>query len=606
MENGTLKDRVLDAVDLLDVIGERVTLQRKGREYIGLCPFHPDHKPSMTVNPAKRIFKCFSCGAGGDVIRFIQLIDRVSFRAALESLAQRAGIDIARSPAERHAAEIREPLLAAIRWAGDHFRQNLRDPQRGQAARDYMRRRGLTDETAETCGLGLTLDAWDDCLAAARRAGLSEEILQQAGLVARNESGRIYDRFRNRLIFPIADTLGRPVAFGGRTLGDDPAKYLNSPETNIFSKSRILYGLDRARHVVSQSRRVIVVEGYMDAVLLQQYGFTDAVATLGTALTDAHVSLLRPLADTLYLCFDSDDAGQRAADRAVEVALQARTDVRVVVLDHDKDPADCVVAGGAAAFQHYLDTACDALEYKWRHTLTAFGNSGDRARRAAIEELLQFVARTSVAGNVDAIQQNLLTGRLSELLGVSPAAAFEMLTAARRQVRRGARAAAANHDRSDYETALRGVPGTLIAPVETLLGLLLTSPATWSNVDDTFTQALPHAQLWSDLYRVLLEVHEDLGEYALGDVQARCDAAAICELIDRAVARTRDVSDPHLEFDTVRERLANELAALTWAPLRARLRSDEQDDDAFTALRQRFKDASSALPVESRVSLPGT
>ena len=230
MDN-SLKDRVLEAVDIVEVIGERISLARKGREFVGLCPFHPDHKPSLSVNPNKRIFKCFSCGEGGDVIKFVQKLDRLDFRDALAQLAQRAGIEMTTGTADRHAAAQRAALQATVAWAQDHFRRNLYSAPAGEAARSYALQRGLNTQTLERYAIGLALDAWDDVLSAARRRGLRPEILQQAGLTATNERGRVYDRFRNRLIFPICDALGRPIAFGGRTLGDDPAKYLNSPET---------------------------------------------------------------------------------------------------------------------------------------------------------------------------------------------------------------------------------------------------------------------------------------------------------------------------------------------------------------------------------------
>jgi DNA primase len=268
MDN-SLKDKVLEATDIVEVVGERVTLTRRGKDFVGLCPFHPDHKPSLAVSPSKQIFKCWSCGAGGDAIRFVQLRDRVDFREALVTLARRAGIELRSSPADRQSAELREQLQAAVIWARQHFQRNLLSAPGGQHALAYALQRGLTPQTIERHGLGLAPDAWDDLLNAARRTGLRLEVLQQAGLIATNESGKTYDRFRNRLIFPIADALGRPVAFGGRTLGDDPAKYLNSPETVLFSKSRVLYGLDLARSSIEERKAVIVVEGFLDAALAQ-------------------------------------------------------------------------------------------------------------------------------------------------------------------------------------------------------------------------------------------------------------------------------------------------------------------------------------------------
>ena len=221
----SIKEQVLEAVDIVDVIGERVSLKRQGREYVGLCPFHDDHKPSMAVSPQKQIFKCWSCGVGGDVFKFVQLSQRVEFTEALRLLAQRAGIST--RDAERQANQpSREPIRQALKWACARFQRNLRQTPAGARALDYAHRRGMTDETIARFGLGLAADAWDDLLQQAGHTNVPREVLLQAGLIATNDQGRTYDRFRNRLIFPINDALGRVVAFGGRTLGDDPAKYL--------------------------------------------------------------------------------------------------------------------------------------------------------------------------------------------------------------------------------------------------------------------------------------------------------------------------------------------------------------------------------------------
>ncbi len=392
MDN-SLKDRILESVDIVEVIGERVALRRKGREYVGLCPFHADHNPSMFVNPQKRIFKCWACGAGGDVIRFVQLSERCGFREALESLGRRVGIEPNAGPRDERAARMREQLLAAMNWARQHFERNFADERRGRLAREYTQQRGLSEETVRQARLGLAVDEWDDLLAEGRRRGLSEALLESAGLVTTSQNGKTYDRFRGRLIFPITDALGRVVAFGGRTLGEDSAKYLNSPETVLFNKSRVLYGLDLARGAIQERRAVVVVEGYMDAVLLRQHGVENVVATLGTALTDAHVKLLRGAADVIYLCFDGDEAGVRAADRAVEVALQHPVEVRVVLLEGGQDPADCVVAEGQEGFERQLKAARDALEFKWTQTLSAFSTAAGADRRQALEVYLRFVAQ---------------------------------------------------------------------------------------------------------------------------------------------------------------------------------------------------------------------
>ncbi len=601
MDN-SLKDKVLESVDIVDVVGERVTLTRKGKDFTGLCPFHPDHKPSLAVSPSKRIFKCWSCGAGGDVIRFVELYERVDFRAALASLAKRAGIELRSSPVDRRAAEMREQIMGAIAWARQHFQRNLLSTPTGQQAVDYALGRGLTRETIERHGLGLAPDSWNDLLTVARRAGLRDDVLRSAGLVTNNERGDTYDRFRRRLIFPITDAQGRPIAFGGRTLGDDPAKYLNSPETVLFSKSRVLYAFDLARRAIEEQNAVIVVEGYLDAVLLHQYGFTHAVATLGTALTDAHAKLLTPRAARIYLCFDGDQAGIKAADRAVEVALRTQAEVRVVLLDGGQDPADCVVAGGTPAFQASLNKALDALEFKWRQTLRSFGQGGQTARRAAVEAYLRFVAGATSAGGVDPLQQNLLVGRLSDLLGVPSDSVFELLAAAKRALpRQTGHETAEFGGVSTYQSTTAALPAGLTTAMETVLGLLLSGADCWSLVDDCIARTAEYSQTWKRLYDVLLEAHADMGEYSLGEIVARCEDGALLELADRARARIGAVTSPVAEFVAARDRLASELSVLRAQGLHEHVRtSGGEDEEAFRSLRENATAQDWLIPPESR------
>ncbi len=612
MDN-SIKDRILDAVDIVDVVGQTVALTRKGKDFVGLCPFHPDHKPSLSVSPSKRIFKCWSCGVGGDVIRFVQHRDRVDFHGALSILAKRAGIELRPlTPRDRQAAELREQIQSAVAWARAHFRHNFELSGPGRGAREYATRRGLSAETLERFGVGLALDGWDNLVTAARRAGLRPDVLEHAGLVAKHETGRLYDRFRNRLVFPIADAAGRPVAFGGRTLADDPAKYLNSPETVLFSKSRVLYGFDLARPAIAEADAAIVVEGYMDAVLLHQYGFRQVVATLGTALTDAHVKLLEPVASTVYLCFDGDEAGVRAAQRGVDVALRTGLDVRVVVLEGDKDPADCVISSGAAGFEAALSRAVDALEFRWRQTLRTFDHSGTRGRRAAIEEFLRFVASATAQRGADPLQQSLLLDRISELTGVPTDAVFEEVARVRRRLLRpvsGSGAAAGCSEVSDYEATIRGLSPGLVTAMESLLGLLIRAPECWRDVDDALARAAEHCETWQRLYGVLLDVHADEGEYSVGHVVARCEDSAVCELVDRAQARVRGVTSFADDFAAARARLREELAILEMGGLREQLRpasAAEPAEEPFRRLRELAREHASVLPVESRWRGSGT
>ncbi len=597
-----LRDRILQAVDLVALVGERVTLTRKGKEFVGLCPFHPDHKPSLWVSPAKQIFKCFACGAGGDAIEFVRRLDHLEWRDALASLAERAGVELRTSPADRLAAQRRNQVLEVLAWAKLHFLANLRG-QAGSQARQYARGRGLTPESLERHELGLALDAWDDLLRAARRQRLDEAILLQAGLLSRNDSDRVFDRFRNRLMFPISDPQGRTIAFGGRALGDDPAKYLNSPESPTFSKSRVLYGLSIARKAIEQTGRAIVVEGYLDCVMLHQHGFANSVATLGTALTDAHVQLLAPLAATIYLCFDGDAAGARAADRGVEIALRSASDVRVVQLVEAKDPADRLVQAGVEAFARDLERSTDALEFKWQKLLSQFGG-GVRARRQAVESYLAFVAEAARAGAVDPLAQNLMIGRLADIMGVGAERIVDLLAEhQRRRMRVGSDGGGDGPPREQRERPT--VPPGLAGGVETVLGLLSRSPTCWAWVDDSIVKALSYYETWGALYRLLLDVREELGEYCVTDVMARCDDRALLELLSRAQERIAENVPQREQFDLARQALATELNSLRMMEIKEEAETGTQSEaQAFEALRTLARGRHAVLPAYDRWPLP--
>jgi len=571
--HNSLKEKVLEALDIVEVVGERVSLTRKGREYVGLCPFHDDHRPSLSVSPQKQIFKCWSCGAGGDAIKFVQLLLRVEFREALGILARRAGIEMRGRSADDRSAAAREPIRRALVWARSHFQRNVQETAGGKRAAAYARGRGMTDETIKRFGLGYAADAWDDLLSHALRAGISRELLQQAGLITANESGKTYDRFRNRLVFPICDALGRCVAFGGRALGDDPAKYLNSPETPLFSKSRVLYGLDAARQAITATREAVVVEGYIDAVLLSQAGIENVVATLGTALTDAHAKLLSPLTSRLTMCFDSDEAGLRAADRAVETALRHRIEVMVAVMPEEQDPAEFVIGHGVEAFKSLLQSAIGALEFNWNRTVRTYGGAGQRGQRDAVEAFLRFVAQVTLAGGIDPLDQGLLVGRLGELLSLPAGTVYGLLAKAKAAAARGSSSETPDtSERSAYDASIRGLPVGMVSAVEELFGLALSAPEYFGELNEELAAGARYCEPWRRLHGTLKSLVEEHGSYVRAHVIERCDDSLLCELVSRATARvgSRPVSDGFCR--TVSERVRSELEGLRHADLRANLR----------------------------------
>lgn len=606
--NNSLRDKVLEAVDVIDVIGEHVALKRRGKEFIGLCPFHPDRNPSMSVSPTKQIFKCWACGAGGDAIRFVQLRERVDFSEALRILAQRVGISVRGEKAAPVDTDRREAIRAVMEWARTHFERNLSEHPSGKLALDYARRRGLSEDTIHRFHAGFAPNDWDQLLRSATSVGVAPDLLLEAGLITRTEEGKTYDRFRNRLIFPICDPQGRPVAFGGRTLGEDPAKYLNSPETPLFSKSRILFGLDAAKSAISAEKSAIVVEGYMDAVLLSQYGVANVVATMGTALTDAHVRLLRPLTDRVYLCFDGDEAGTKAADRAVETALRSRVDVRVVMMPDDQDPADCVVSGGTQAFTAQLQSSVDALEFKWSQVRNSFADKGPQSKKAAAEQLISFIGSVSSSGGIDPIDQGLLVGRLSELLSMPVAVIYDLLGRAMGS-RRAAEFSEPIDEVSEYAREVRGLPAGFVATIESLLGLLLDGPAFYGALDDRYAAAVAQADSWRRLDSILQELYNEAGEWTRAEVIQRCEDATACELVNRCVAVVAGVDSIEEHFSAVHARLEREVADMQLGDLQAQLRSrDSIAGDGSAAFRSLLETAGrqhALLPGQVRWSSGG-
>lgn len=609
----SLKDKVLESTDIVDVIGERVALKKRGREFIGLCPFHPDHKPSLSVNPTKQIFMCWACRTGGDVISFIQKKDGLDFRATLAFLAQRAGIED-EERADQHGPRVEKAeLRRVLDWAKRWYQRNLHDSPAGRAALEYALGRGLSRETIERQGLGLAPDEWESLTRAAATARINPALLVEAGLVRTRENGTHYDWFRGRLMFPIHDGLGRPVAFGGRSLTNDPAKYMNSGETPLFSKSRILYGFDLARRAIENSRRVLVVEGYMDAVLLHQHGFMNAVATLGTALTDAHAKQLRPLVDEMILCFDGDDAGYRAADRAVELALRGSYDVRVVVMPPGVDPADSVVESGKPGFEQHLQSAVDALQFKWNRTFTSFSDRGPRGRRLAVEEFLRFVVSASASGGISPFEQALLVGRLADLLSVPAQTIHELLRRGDRSTRAVSQpqVAADEQDTSDsagYDRAVAGLPAGIVAAVEELFGLLFLRPDCFGAADECFATAAGFAEPWRRLHAICVDAAEAEGELTSAAIQARCEDRLLIELLMRAHRRVTPTPDVPVAYAAAHARLLTELDLLRMSELRSQLGRPAamapQDDsaEAYLALLNVSRRQHAVLPAEAMLN----
>lgn len=419
------KELVRSRTDIVQLVGESVTLhsERGGRMFKALCPFHDDHNPSMQINPERQSYRCWVCNEGGDVFSFVMKHENVGFREALELLAQRAGLEMPSQfrDARPAGAPERPQLLDVLAWAEQEFHSFLLNAQAAERARNYLVSRGFSSETISKYRLGYHPDDWEWLL---RRAEgrFRPELLEAARLVAARERGPgHYDYFVDRVLFPIRDERGRPVAFGGRILPDskkpDGAKYWNSPESPVFAKSKLAYGLDHARDAIKATGTVCVVEGYTDCIKAHQAGVLNVVGTLGTALTEQHVSMLKRFAQTVVLVYDGDEAGVRAAERAIPRFLAQDVDLRILTLPEELDPDEYLEAYGTAAFQELIGTAPEAWEYQQRVLVGRFGTESSDGRLRVLEGLLELL--TIAPGMAGTIKENALLSRLPVRLGIA-------------------------------------------------------------------------------------------------------------------------------------------------------------------------------------------
>ena len=394
--------------DILAVVQGYVSLKRKGNRYWGCCPFHNEKTASFSVVPAEGFFYCFGCHAGGDAFKFISLMEHITPFEAIKRQAEQLGIPLPeRKRDAREEARLRalDDLRRANALARDFFHSCLTVTRYGAAGKAYLAGRGITDEAIERYQLGFAPDAWSKLSDAFKKRGISEKILVDAGLAAVRERGSgVYDRFRNRVIIPIADERGRVVGFGGRALGDAKPKYLNTAETPVFNKRKLLFGLDRAHRAIAGEGAAIVVEGYMDAIAAWEAGVTNVVATLGTAFTSDHAALLLRRAPRIVFCYDSDTAGQEATLRALAAVRGRAAEVRVLLLPDGKDPDEYVRTHGAEAFRALVGEAVPAPAFRLRHIRTHM-TDGVEGQRSALRAMLPVLAELDAVTRAAYVRQ---------------------------------------------------------------------------------------------------------------------------------------------------------------------------------------------------------
>jgi DNA primase len=461
------KDQVRQAIDIVDLVGSYVQLRRSGRNFVGLCPWHDDSRPSLQVNPDRQSFKCWVCDYGGDVFSFVMRVEGLEFREALEMLAERAGIELRKQPQRSESGgpgsgttqlanpeDDKRTLYRVIAWAEEQFHRCLLAAPEAEAGRAYLAERGISDDTIRRFHLGFAPDRWDWLLEQARGSEWSPAILEHVGLLRRREPGALatgaghYDWFRGRVMFSIRDARSRPIAFGGRVLpqlaDDKSAKYINSPETPLFSKSRELYGLDVARDHFKNTGGAIVMEGYTDCLMAHQHGIPNCVAVLGTALGERHLQLLRRYTDSITLVLDGDAAGRRRTNEILDALLalfeKNLVDLRILTLPEGIDPCDFIAQHGSDQFRQLLAQAVDALEHKFKAVTNGLDTLTDTHRASqAAEQLLATLAQIRSAGG-GATSQTLLReaqmlGRIARKFHLPEERLRSRLTALRREAR---------------------------------------------------------------------------------------------------------------------------------------------------------------------------
>ena len=428
-----IPDRFLDELiartDIVDLVSESVRLTKKGRNYWGLCPFHSEKTPSFSVSADKQIYKCFGCGKGGGAINFVMELDNLPFRDAVAVLAKRAGLEVPDSGYSAGAKERREKLLAINKQAARTFHQWLYAPE-GAEGLAYLQRRGLSRRTLTSFGLGFAPNRWDALIQALGQQGYDKRDLLDAGLAVSNQDGRIYDRFRNRVMFPIIDIRGEVIGFGGRVMDDSTPKYLNSPDTPVYNKSRNVFALNIAKK--SKAGRVILTEGYMDTISLHQAGFDSAVASLGTSLTAEHAQLLSRYFPEAIISYDGDGAGIAAAQRAIPLLEKAGLKVRVLRVTGAKDPDEFIKSYGRDAFARLLDQSENQVDYRLDQLRAQYNLEDDAQRVAFLQDAAQLLSTLP-----SPVEREIYGGHAAQAAGVSPEVmAQEVKKAFSRRVRK--------------------------------------------------------------------------------------------------------------------------------------------------------------------------
>lgn len=574
-------EQIRAASDIVDVIGTYLPLKRAGANFTALCPFHKEKTPSFNVNPHRQIFHCFGCHKGGDVFTFVKEYENIDFVESVKRLADRAKIPLEyeKSSGEQQSRHLKDSLLQIHEQITQRWQHALANDASGQIARDYLAKRGVPDEAVKLFRLGYAPELWDDTVNWAKSKGHELALIEKAGLIIRKEeSDRYYDRFRGRLMFPICDEQGRVIGFSGRILAGDEktAKYVNSPETPIFTKSKVFFGLDKSKRALLDAQHAIVCEGQLDLIACFMAGVQNVVAPQGTAFTEQHARILKRYVDEVVLCFDSDVAGQDAAVRSLDSLLASGLAVRVAVVPAPHDPDSFIKVSGGAAFRELVGKAEGFFDYYLTRLGSVNDVSSDKGRLAVLRAMGEAILKTSNVVLIDKYAQ-----KTALRLGVAP-------DAVRAEFRKLARAKPAAPEESEERFDDAVAPERPHTNEFWLLKLLLLNDdlAEWTaaHLEPAWIQ---HAAS-RGIVEQRLRAHQDGSWTNLAALLGECESPEMRSLITEAVAEDRAIPHPAQQLADVTLWLRNrfydaQLAAITHRATQP----DAPDADRVTLLQQR-------------------
>jgi DNA primase len=502
-------ERIKQENDIVDIISETVKLKRSGRNYMGLCPFHNEKSPSFSVSQDKQIYKCFSCGEAGNVITYVMKQRNLDFMEALKVLAEKVNIPLDLGSGEpSEVTQKREIIFKANIETARIFFNNL---MMNKAAKDYFLNRGIQEATIRKFGLGYGNDSWNNLIYQLRKKNVSNEIMLEAGLVIKNEKkGNIFDRFRNRVMFPIFDIKGRVIGFGGRVLDDSKPKYLNSPETLVFQKGTNLYGLNLAIKNKMEDRYFVIVEGYMDCISLHQYGITNVVASLGTALTVNQARLLKRYADKVIISYDADVAGQTATMKGLEVLRDAGFDVRVLIIPKGKDPDEFIRSNGKVAFLKLIESALPLINYRLKRAEEGIDFKDQ-------ESLIIYGDKvTNILTELNPVEKDVYIKKISEDTGLKEQSLYDLLT-----MTKNSKETSLMNKKEENGTKLYVEPGYLKAE-KSLLKLMLNNEY-YELIIKTLSVEDFNIDSHKKIFSLLCKGREENSNNLLAYVESGCD-----------------------------------------------------------------------------------